>query len=89
MLALLPGYRQFRCRVSPLAVVVGALGVVIWVGLCKLRIEQTVLGPLGLDSVLGLGERAASTRSSNWPTGRPWPMRFWPCGSRAWRRSCR
>ena len=59
MLALLPGYRQFRCRVSPLAVVIGAVGVVVWIGLCKLQIEQAVLGPLGLDSVLGLGERAA------------------------------
>jgi CAAX prenyl protease-like protein len=31
---VLPGYRQFRQRPGVLAVIVGAVGVVVWVGLC-------------------------------------------------------
>jgi CAAX prenyl protease-like protein len=57
--AVWPGYRQFPFRVTLLAPVVGAVGVVLWIGITKLELETSVLGPLGLDSILGLGERAA------------------------------
>jgi CAAX prenyl protease-like protein len=57
--AVWPGYRAFPLRLTPLAPVVGALGVVLWIGICKLGLETEVLGPLGLESMLGLGERSA------------------------------
>lgn len=49
-----PGYREFPLRVSPLAFVVGAVGVVIWVGLCALRIEPQIYSSLGFT---GFGQR--------------------------------
>jgi hypothetical protein len=36
MALALPGYRQFRRPPGMLAVLVGAVGIVVWVGLCKL-----------------------------------------------------
>jgi CAAX prenyl protease-like protein len=59
ILFVLPGYRQFPFHISPLAVGVGVVGVVIWIVLCKLHFEKMILGPLGLSSFLGLGERPA------------------------------
>jgi hypothetical protein len=59
MLFVLPGYRQFAFRVSPLAIGVGVVGVVLWIRLCQLQLEQRLLEPLGLASILGLGERPA------------------------------
>jgi CAAX prenyl protease-like protein len=46
MALVLPGYRQFRQRPCMLAVLVGALGVVVWVGLCA------VSDRLGMTAVL-------------------------------------
>ena len=40
MLFVLPGYRQFPFRISPLAIVVGVVGVVLWIWLCHLQLEQ-------------------------------------------------
>jgi uncharacterized protein len=57
MIAVLPGYRQFPFRVSPLAIAVGIVGVVLWIGLCQLQLERKLLTPLGLEKFLGLGER--------------------------------
>jgi hypothetical protein len=59
MLFVLPGYREFPFRVSPLAVLVGVVGVVAWVGLCALALEEKLLAPVGLDGLLGLGTRSA------------------------------
>lgn len=53
MALALPGYREFPCRVSLLALGVGVVGVVIWVGLCELQLEQALLGSLGLGDWLG------------------------------------
>jgi CAAX prenyl protease-like protein len=55
--AVFPGYRQFPFRVSPLALVVGVVGVVLWIGLCKLELEARLLGPLGYDQIADLGRR--------------------------------
>ncbi|MCX7425833.1 MAG: CAAX prenyl protease-related protein [Planctomycetia bacterium] len=55
MACVLPGYRQFPPRVSLLGILVGVVGVVVWVGACKL--ERHVLGPLGLDRLIDLGVR--------------------------------
>ena len=53
----LRGYRQFPPRVSLLGVLVGVVGVVIWVGLCKLDLEHRVLEPLGLGKLIDMGVR--------------------------------
>jgi CAAX prenyl protease-like protein len=59
MVFVLPGYRAFPFRISLLAIAVGIVGIVLWVGLCHLSLERKLLAPLGLDSLLGLGERPA------------------------------
>src|SRR3954466_12836535 len=45
MVFVFPGYRRFPLRVSPLAIVVGVIGVVLWIALCQLRLEQKLLEP--------------------------------------------
>jgi len=59
MIFVLPGYRQFRFHISPIALVVGVVGVAVWIVACRLNLERAVLGPLGLTKFLGLGERPA------------------------------
>jgi uncharacterized protein len=63
MLFVLPGYRQFPFRVSPLAIVVGVVGVILWIAIWKLGLEQRFVDWLGRDNRvvdwLGLGERPA------------------------------
>jgi uncharacterized protein len=54
---VLPGYRQFPARVTPLGILVGIVGVVVWVGACKLDLERRVLEPLGLGRLIDLGVR--------------------------------
>jgi CAAX prenyl protease-like protein len=60
---VLPGYKEFPFRVSLLAVVVGVVGALIWVGLCKLDLEHAYIQPfldkLKLGWLVGSGERAA------------------------------
>ncbi len=63
MLYVLPGYRQFPFRISPLAIGVGVVGVVVWIALCKLGLERRLVDALGSNNTLigwlGLGDRAA------------------------------
>jgi CAAX prenyl protease-like protein len=59
MLFVLPGYRQFPFRISPLAIVVGVAGVVLWIWLCQLHLEQKLFTAMGLESLAGLGARPA------------------------------
>jgi hypothetical protein len=54
-----PGYRQFPFRLSPLAPLVGVVGVVLWIWLCSLHLEPKLLGPLGLDLIIDMGQRPA------------------------------
>jgi len=57
-----PAFRRFPLRVSGLSVVVGVVGIFVWVGLCSLEVETKVLAPF-FDSI-GLGGFIASgTRS--------------------------
>src|SRR5260221_12381156 len=67
MAAVWRGYRQFAFRVSPLALVVGVVGVVLWIGICKLDLENKLLGPLGLGSLIDLGKRSAFNPLEAWP----------------------
>ena len=73
MACVLPGYRQFPPRVSLLGILVGVVGVVVWVGACKLDLERRVLGPLGLDRLIDLGVRPGYNplaRAGRQPAGR-------------------
>ena len=54
-----PVYRSFPLRISASAVIVGVVGVVIWISLCHLELELRLLAPFGLDEWLGLGQRSA------------------------------
>ena len=60
---VLPGYREFPLRVTPLAIVVGMVGGPLWIVLCNLNLEHTYLLPLlekvGLGWIVGSGVRAA------------------------------
>jgi CAAX prenyl protease-like protein len=59
MLYVLPGYRQFPFHISPLSVVVGIVGVVLWIWLCQLELERKLFAAIGLEEFLGLGARPA------------------------------
>jgi CAAX prenyl protease-like protein len=54
-----PTYQQFPFKLSPLAFLAGAAGVVLWVGLCNLKLEERILPAIGLGSWLGSGQRSA------------------------------
>jgi len=58
-----PGYREFPWKVGPLAVAVGVVGAGVWIGLCQLDIEHTLLQPAleraGLGWIIGSGDRSA------------------------------
>jgi len=56
-----PAFRRFPFRVSGLSVVVGVVGIFVWVGLCSLEIETKVLAPF-LDSIGLKGFIASGTR---------------------------
>ena len=57
-----PGYRTFSLKLSPLAILVGAVGGPLWIGLCLLDCEHRyllpVLDPLGLGWLIGAGARS-------------------------------
>lgn len=61
-----PGYRQFPWRLSLLAPLVGAIGAVIWIGLCKLGLEARVCEALGLDWLMDIGKRSAFNPLAHW-----------------------
>jgi CAAX prenyl protease-like protein len=54
-----PGYAEFRWRLSPLAPLVGAVGVLVWLGFTHLALESQVLGAVGLEGFVELGARSA------------------------------
>jgi hypothetical protein len=60
---LWPGFRQFRLRITPLAIVVGIVGGPLWIGICSLQWEHAYLVPLldrcGLGGLLGGADRPA------------------------------
>jgi CAAX protease family protein len=58
MLVVTPGYRKIPFKVSPLAVLVGVVGIVVWVGLCRFCLENRLLAPIGLGWFVGTGARS-------------------------------
>ena len=67
MAVVWPGYRQFPWKLSPLALFVGVVGVGVWVGLCKLNLENRLLDPLGLGWLIETGRRTAFNPLEQWP----------------------
>jgi CAAX prenyl protease-like protein len=59
MVIVWPGYRTFRWHVNPLAIGVGIVGVVLWIGLCHLGLEAKIFKPIGLGVIVAQGERSA------------------------------
>jgi uncharacterized protein len=57
LLLALPAYLVFRFYINPIALVVGVIGIIAWIGICKLNLEQKVLVPMGLGSLVEMGER--------------------------------
>jgi membrane protease YdiL (CAAX protease family) len=51
MLLVWPGYRTFPFQLSGLSLVVGVVGVVLWIALCQLRLEPKIVRPV--DEFLG------------------------------------
>lgn len=54
-----PGIREFPFRISPVAVGVGLVGVVVWIGLCEAEWERALLHLAGLDHLVAGGARTA------------------------------
>jgi CAAX prenyl protease-like protein len=44
--------RHFPLKVSPWSVVVGVVGIVLWIGVCELHIEKEFFGAIGLKSLV-------------------------------------
>jgi uncharacterized protein len=57
MILVLPGYLTYPLRINAIAIVIGVIGVGVWIGLCKLNLEQKLLVPLGLGKLVDMGER--------------------------------
>jgi CAAX prenyl protease-like protein len=61
-----PGYRQFPWRLSALAPVVGLVGGVIWIGLCKLGLESRLFSALDFGWLTDGGARSAFNPLDHW-----------------------
>ncbi len=59
VLLVLPGYAGFRFRISWLALGVGIVGAVLWVGICKLQLESMMLTQIGWGQALDSAARSA------------------------------
>lgn len=59
ILFVLPGYRQFPFHISLLSIVVGIVGIVLWIGICHLQLERKFLALLGFEDLLSFGDRPA------------------------------
>jgi CAAX prenyl protease-like protein len=57
MLLVIPGYLIFQFRINGIAIAMGIFGVVLWIGICKLQLEQKLLVPMGLEWLVGMGAR--------------------------------
>ncbi len=64
-----PGFREFRFRVSPLSVIVGIVGAVVWIGLCQPPVLDgmgSLLSTVGLSSFAESGERSGFNPLEHW-----------------------
>ena len=56
---VLPGYRAFPVRITWPSILVGVLGIVVWVGLSELHWEHRLLSQIGLGRLIDMGVRSA------------------------------
>ena len=91
ILFVLPGYRQFPFRISPLAIVVGVVGVVLMdLAVPTAPRTKAVDGDWPRKTGRNLGAAAGvQSARSNWPPRQPGPTPFWRSASSASRSSCR
>lgn len=65
-----PRWRGFASRVSFIGPVVGAVGAVVWIGLCELNLEQRflvpLLSPVKLDALIAAGARPGFNPWEHW-----------------------
>ncbi len=59
MLVVWPGYRQYPFVIHPLAIGVGIVGGLVWIGLSSLKIEEGLLAKAPNEWLQSLGKRAA------------------------------
>jgi uncharacterized protein len=52
-----PGYRAFPLRMTPLSVLVGAVGAAIWIGLCQLDVEERFFTAIGFEGLRDFNAR--------------------------------
>lgn len=76
MLLVIPGYLAFRGRPGMLAVLVGVGGAVLWIGLCKLHLEERILGPLGLGKFMDFGRRPGFNPLAELKDNPTWAYQF-------------
>lgn len=76
MLLVLPGYQSFPLRVSPLGLLTGGIGGVVWIVLAELQLEPRLLGSLGMDWFADLGARPAFNPLDQIQGNRAWAVAF-------------
>lgn len=76
LLLVSPGFRLFPWRLHPGSILIGAVGIVVWVVLCRLDLERRILEPFGLAGLLGFGERIAFNPLSMLASNTPWMVSF-------------
>jgi CAAX prenyl protease-like protein len=59
LLIVRPGLREFPVRVTPLGVLVGLAGALVWIGLTRLHLEDRILNAVGLGNLAQAGVRSA------------------------------
>jgi len=80
ILFVLPGFRAFPKGMTLLAIQVGIVGVVVWVGLCQLKVEEEYLLPaleaVHLQWLLPSEARSAFDPLEQLADNRPWAWGF-------------
>lgn len=71
-----PVYRRFPFGLAPLALLVGVVGGAVWIGLCRLDLEDQLFAALGLESWLSTGSRAAYNPLEALADNRAWMIAF-------------
>ena len=76
MVLVSSGYREFPFRFTWASTVVGAVGGVLWVWICRLDLEEMFLKPIGLGYFLATGERRAFDPYEMLGDNLPWMVFF-------------
>lgn len=76
MILVFPGYLIFPFRLNWIAIAVGVVGAVLWIGICKLHLEQKWLVPMGLGSLVGMGERTGYNPLEKLQSDPTWAYQF-------------